>query len=174
MDPKKVIQGKWVLIVDDEKDVLDILVELLDMCKVDTAPSFEEGKRLLEENDYAVAILDIMGVKGFELLEVAKKRGIPALMLTAHALSEENLRKSAEEGASYYAPKDEMNRIAQFVADVVDAREKKKNPWVRWLENLGSYYDKRFTGPNWREKQKEFWDKKLSQYGQSISSDTKK
>ena len=174
MDPKKVIQGKWVLIVDDEKDILDILVELLDMCRVDTALSFEEGKRLLEENDYAVAVLDIMGVKGFELLEVANKRKIPALMLTAHGLSEENLKRSAEEGASYYAPKDEINRIAQFVADVIEAREKKKNPWVRWFENLGTYYDKRFTGPNWREKQKEFWEKKLAQYGQPMPSDDEK
>jgi len=47
--------------VDDEKDVLDMLIELLEICKIDTAQSFEEGKRLLEENDYAVAILDIMG-----------------------------------------------------------------------------------------------------------------
>ncbi|MBK5102539.1 MAG: response regulator, partial [Desulfobacteraceae bacterium] len=82
MDPKKIIKGRRVLIVDDEKDVLDVLVELLEICKVDTALSFDEGKRLLEENDYDVAILDIMGVNGFELLEVAKKRGIPALMLT--------------------------------------------------------------------------------------------
>jgi len=174
MDAKKKIQGKRVLIVDDEKDVLDILVDLLGMCKVDTALSFEEGKRLLEENSYDVAVLDIMGVRGFDLLDVAKKRNIPALMLTAHALSEENLKRSAEEGASYYAPKDEINRIAQFVADVIDAREKKKNPWVRWLERLGTYYDRRFTGPNWREKQKEFWEKKLAQYGQSIPSDREK
>ena len=163
MDPKKIIQGKWVLIVDDEKDVLDILVELLDMCRVDTALSFEEGKRLLEENDYDVAVLDIMGVKGFDLLEVARKRSIPALMLTAHALSEENLKKSAEEGASYYAPKDEMSRIAQFVADVVEAREKKKNPWSRWYSRLGGFYDKRFHGTDWREKEKEFWEKKLKE-----------
>lgn len=167
MDPKKMIQAKWILIVDDEKDVLDILVELLDMCRVDTAASYEEGKRLLEANSYDVAVLDIMGVKGFELLEVAKKRKIPALMLTAHGLSEENLRRSAEEGASYYAPKDEINRIAEFVADVIEAGENKKNPWVRWLDRLGTYYDKRFTGPNWREKQKQFWDRKLAQYGQA-------
>ena len=165
MDAKKQIQGKRVLIVDDEKDVLDILVDLLGMCKVDTALSFEEGKRLLEENSYDVAVLDIMGVKGFELLEVAKKQNIPALMLTAHALSEENLKRSAEKGASYYAPKDEMDRIDEFGADVIEAKEKNKNPWVRWVERLGSFYDARFTGPNWREKEREFWDKKLSNYG---------
>jgi len=165
MNAKKLIRGRKILIVDDEEDVLGTLVELLDMCRIDTAQSFEEGKKLLEREDYDVAILDIMGVKGFDLLEIAKKHDIPALMLTGHALSEENLKKSAEEGASYYAPKEKMDQIALFVADVVEAREKNKNAWVRWLERLGSFYDARFTGPNWREKQKEFWDEKLKQMG---------
>ena len=149
--------------MDDEQDVLDTLVELLDICRIDTARSFEEGKRLMEENNYDVAILDIMGVNGFKLLEIANQRGIPTLMLTAHALSEENLKRSAVEGASYYAPKDEINHIDLFVADIVEAREKKKNVWLKWLERLSGFYDSRFTGPNWREKDKEFWDKKLEE-----------
>ena len=44
MDTDKMLRGKRVLIVDDEKDVLDTLVDLLDACKIDTASSFEEGK----------------------------------------------------------------------------------------------------------------------------------
>jgi len=161
MDPKKILMGKRVLIVDDEKDVLDTLVGLLDICKIDKASSFEEGKRLLESDAYDIAILDIMGVKGFELLKIANKLKIPALMLTAHALSEENLKKSAENGASYYAPKEEMNNIDVFVADVLEAKEKNKNAWVKVFERLGNFYDKKFGGPDWREKEKEFWEKKL-------------
>jgi DNA-binding response OmpR family regulator len=124
MDVKKKIAGKRILVVDDERDILDTLAALLDICKIDTASSFEEGKRLLETNDYDIAVLDIMGVRGFDLLNVANKRGIPALMLTAHALSEENLKKSAENGAYYYAPKDEINNIDVFIADVLEAKEK--------------------------------------------------
>ncbi|MFH1479740.1 MAG: response regulator [Pseudomonadota bacterium] len=161
MDAKKIIEGKRVLIVDDEVDVLDSLIDLLSSCKIDTATSFEDGKRMLESNDYDVAILDIMGVKGFELLKIANSRSIPALMLTAHALSEENLKKSAETGACYYAPKDEMSKIELFVADVIEAKEKNKNPWVKWFERLGSFYDNKFNGPDWREKEKAFWKKKL-------------
>ncbi|HUU39824.1 MAG TPA: response regulator, partial [Desulfatiglandales bacterium] len=126
MDPKKILKGKIVLIVDDEKDILDSLTELLSSCKIDRASSFEKAKDLLEEYDYDIAVLDIMGVRGFELLEIANKRKIPALMLTAHALTEESLKKSAEDGASYYAPKDEINRIGVFIADVLEAKEKNK------------------------------------------------
>ena len=164
MDREKLILGKRILIVDDEKDVLDTLVELLSVCKVDTALSFEEGKQKLEKYSYDVVILDIMGVKGFDLLAIANNQKIPALMLTAHALSEENLKKSAEEGASYYAPKDKIKDIGLFVADVIEAREKNTNVWLKWYERLSTFYDKRFTGPNWREKQKEFWDKMLTPY----------
>ena len=159
-----IIAGKRVLIVDDEKDVLDTLCDLLVICKIDTAASFKEAVKLLSENEYDIAILDIMGVSGFELLEVAVKKDIPVLMLTAHGLSEENLDTSMRKGASYYAPKEEMHRIEVFVADVLRAAENNKNPWIRWLERLGSFYDKRFGGRDWREKEKEFWKQRTKSF----------
>lgn len=164
MDPRKLLKGKKILIVDDEPDVLELLTELLDMCRIDTASSFEEGKNLLESESYDITILDIMGVKGFELLEIARQQRIPALMLTAHGLSEENLKKSAEEGAFYYAPKEKMDEIELFVADVLEAIENKKSPWVKWFERLAGFYDGRFHGTNWREQEREFWEKKLKKY----------
>jgi DNA-binding NtrC family response regulator len=165
MEAKSMLKGKKVLIVDDEPDILDSLTELLSICMVDRASSFEEAKELLETEYYDVVVLDIMGVKGFELLGIANEKDVPALMLTAHALNKETLKKSAEEGAAYYVPKDEMGKIDVFVADVLEAREKNKNPWVRWVERLGSYFDesRKFSGPNWREESKKFWDKKLDQ-----------
>ena len=161
MSSKNILKGKRILIVDDEPDVLDSLIELLDMCKIDTASSFEDGKRLLEGQSYDIAILDIMGVKGFELLKIANDQKTPALMLTAHALSEESLKKSAEDGAAYFAPKDKMADIEVFVADVLKALEMKKSTWEKWLDRLGGFYDSRFQGTNWREKEKKFWEKKM-------------
>ena len=161
MDPNKIITGKRILIVDDEKDVLDSLASLLDMCKIDAAPTFEEGTRLMEENDYDVAILDIMGVQGFDLLETARGRDIPALMLTAHGLSQENLKRSFQNGAFYFAPKEEMGNIALFVADVLESRSKGKSPLIKWFERLGGFYDRRFGGRDWREKEKDFWEKRI-------------
>ena len=163
MKPDKAIAGKYVLIVDDEQDVLDTLVELLDMCRLDTASAFSEAKSLLEENQYDIAVLDIMGVDGYKLLEIANIRNIPAVMLTAHALSRDNLKRAAEEGAAYYAPKDKINDIASFLADVFQAIDKGKSTWARMFDRLGDFYDKRFHGTDRREKEREFWDEKLGQ-----------
>ena len=164
MDSKKLLKGKKILIVDDEPDVLEQLIELLDMCRIDPASSFEEGQKLLESERYDIAILDIMGVKGFELLKIANEQKIPALMLTAHGLSEENLKKSAEEGAAYYAPKEKMHQIDLFVADVLEALDKQKSPWVNWFERLGGFYDKRFHGTSWREQERKFWKEKIEKH----------
>jgi len=164
MNPEKSLQGKRLLIVDDEKDVLDVLVELLETCQIDTATSFQEGKRLLLENDYDLVILDIMGVRGFDLLKIAGERKLPAMMLTAHGLSEENFQRSVEEGAVYYAPKDEMKKIATFMADVFESIAKNKSPWERLLDRLGGFYDRRFGGTDWRKKELEFVIKKGGRY----------
>jgi DNA-binding response OmpR family regulator len=160
MSSTNLLKGKRVLIIDDEPDILESLIELLDMCKIDTATSFEDGKKLLESDHYDIAILDIMGVNGFELLKSANKHNIPALMLTANALNEESLKKAAEDGAVYFAPKDKMIDIEIFLTDVLTALEKNKSPWSKLFERLGTFYDKRFHGTNWREQEKDFWKKK--------------
>jgi DNA-binding NtrC family response regulator len=163
MESSKLLKGKKVLIVDDEPDILDILTELLGSCMIDRASTFETAKKFLETEHYDIVILDIMGVDGFELLQIAKEKNFPTLMLTGHALDKESLKRSAEEGASYYVPKDEMDKIDVFVGDVLEATENKKNPWIRWYERLGDFFDKnkKFSGPNWREQQRKFWDEKL-------------
>lgn len=157
MDVKKILKAKRILIVDDEEDILDFLTELLDICKVDRASSFEEAKKLLETNYYHAAVLDIMGVRGYELLEIANKKEVPALMLTAHALSQDNLKKSFQKGAAYYVPKDEIGKVDVFLADILDAIDKKKNVFVKWYERLSGFCDKRF-GPNWKDDDPEFWN----------------
>jgi hypothetical protein len=78
-------------------------------------------------------------------------------MLTAHALSVEDTKKSYLEGAALYIPKDEMSNITTYLNDVLDAKKKGKSTWRRWLDRLGWYYDNRF-GPDWKYADKEFWD----------------
>ncbi len=155
------VRGKRVLIVDDEEDVLDVLTEMLIECRVDRATQFIEARELIESKYYDIVVLDIMGVKGHDLLEITAKRGFPAVMLTAHAVTEKDLKKSAREGASYFIPKDELANVPVFLADVLEANEKGKNPWSKWFDRLSGFFDKRFGGTDWREKEEAFWEEEI-------------
>lgn len=157
---KDLLEGQRILLVDDEPDILETLDSLLPMCDVEEASSFEDAKELLETRYFDMAVLDIMGVQGYELLEIANERNVIAVMLTAHALTLEDTLKSYEEGAASYIPKDEIANVPTFLRDILEAKEKKKNFWWRWYDRLGSFYVKKF-GSDWQEQEagKEFWEK---------------
>ena len=150
------LSGKRVLIVDDEPDVLETLEGLLPMCHVSKASNFAEAEKLLHDEQFDIAVLDIMGVDGYKLLEIALQKNVIPVMLTAHALSIENTMKSYREGAASYIPKDEMSRISTFLNDILEAKEKGKSSWWRWIDRLGSYYEKKF-GRDWKDKDEDFW-----------------
>ena len=150
------LTNKRILIVDDEPDVLESLKELLPMCDVVEATNFEEAKELLEVQYFDMAILDIMGVDGYALLEIAKKKKIPAVMLTAHALSPQDTVKSFKGGAASFVPKELMENITTYLLDVLEAQKEKKSSWWRWSDRFEGYYDRRF-GPDWKDVDKEFW-----------------
>ena len=48
METDAVLEGKRVLLVDDETDVLETLEDDLDMCRVSRAVSYKAARELLE------------------------------------------------------------------------------------------------------------------------------
>ena len=142
--------------VDDEPDILETLQELLDECDIDTAATFESASTLLKTKLYDAAILDIMGVKGFDLLEIAIDRKIPALMLTAHGLNPDNLVGSIKLGAKSYIPKEKMSEIDLYLKEIFTAQEKGVEKSGNWFAHLKSFFDNRF-GSGWQNKDKKFW-----------------
>jgi CheY-like chemotaxis protein len=158
MADRSYIDGKRILIVDDEPDILDTLEDLLSMCNVIKATNFDEAKEKLETQLFEVAILDIMGVDGYKLLDITQKRDVIAVMLTAHALSTDDTIRSYNSGAASYIPKEEISNIKEYLDDILEAKEQGKHFWWRWLERFGAYYDKKF-GPDWQQDDREFWKK---------------
>jgi DNA-binding NtrC family response regulator len=163
MNENNLLEEKRVLIVDDEPDVLDTLEELLSICNVDRASNFEEAKEKLEADSYDLVILDIMGVNGYALLDMATEKKITAVMLTANALSPEDTIKSHKKGAAYYLPKEEMVNIEQHLNDVLTAQAEGKNTWWRWFDKFASFYERKF-GSHWQEKDSSYWDKFKNYY----------
>jgi len=158
MSDTSLLDGKKVLVVDDEPDILEVLEELLEMCEVVAASTFEKAKELLESQKFDIAILDIMGVDGYGLLDIANKRDIPAVMLTAHAFTADNLVRTIREGAYSYIPKEELSNITVYLIDALKARQKGENPWSAWQDRLPSSYFERRWGSAWKDVDKEFWN----------------
>lgn len=151
------LKGKRILIVDDEPDILEALEEGLEMCEVDKAPDFEAAKKLLDENDYDAAVLDIMGVNGYDILQITTSRDIPTLMLTAHALSPDNFAQSMKAGAHSYVPKERLEDIDIFLSMIIDAGPEQKGILGKWFERLQPLFERKF-GDNWLEEYKGVWD----------------
>ena len=151
------LQNKHMLAVDDEPDILEVLGEELDkfQVKLDKANTFEEARQRLLSYTYDLVILDIMGVQGFDLLTLATSRNMPAVMLTAHALSPDALKKSIELGARAYVPKDEIDKIGPFLEDVLTLSY--EAAWKSHLSKLAGYFGAHF-GPDWRKSEKAFWE----------------
>ncbi len=159
MSDTSMLDGKKVLAVDDEPDILEVLQELLEMCDVVTASTFEKAKELLESQNFDIAILDIMGVDGYGLLDIANKKDIPAVMLTAHAFTADNLIRTIKEGAYSYVPKEELSNITVYLIDALTARKKGENPWSAWQDRLPSSYFERRWGAAWKNVDREFWNR---------------
>ena len=157
---ESVLSGKSILAVDDEPDVLEVLEEEIrgacPNCTFDRATNFEQASQKLASFTYDLVILDIMGVRGFDLLERAVLKKLPVAMLTAHALTPEALKRSFEMGARAYLPKEKLGEIVPFLEDVLTYEY--LPGWRRLMEKLKGFFDMKFetdwekrTGLQWRE-----------------------
>jgi DNA-binding response OmpR family regulator len=159
---ESILNNKRVLAVDDEPDVLETLEEQIEEflgLVFDKATNYEAGYHLLRSWTYDLIILDIMGVRGFDLLNASVSLGFPTVMLTAHALSPQALKKSIQMGARAYLPKEKMSEIVSFLEDVLSLEN--RPGWRRVFDKLGEFFNAKF-GPEWQKDGKEFWDQVVS------------
>ena len=150
------LADKKILAVDDEKDVLDTIEEILELSQVDRAQDFDTAVEKIRKNRYDLAILDIMGVNGLGLLEETVERNIPTVMLTAHAMNPETLMTSIRKGAIFYIPKEKLAQLDVILEELLAAIASGRAAWQILFAKLGDFFDEKF-GSDWKEKDKIFW-----------------
>lgn len=168
-DSPSYIKGKHILAVDDEADVLETIQDILEGADVDCAKNYETASQKIRDNNYDLAILDIMGVNGLQLLDETVAKGIPTVMLTAHAINPETLMTSIRKGAISYLPKETLSELDSVLNELLNAGSQQP-PWQLLFDKLGKYFDERF-GKDWKEKDKSFWAdfSRTYQIGKGIS-----
>jgi len=159
MNSEDLLKDKSILVVDDEPDILDTVREVLDMCTVHMAEDYDTAIQYLMGYTFDIVILDIMGVNGFELLKTSVERGFPTVILTAHALTPQALKKSIKLGAVSFLPKEKMPELEAFLADVVLGGG--KPVWKKLFDRLGASFNRIF-GPDWKQKDAFFQEFELA------------
>jgi CheY-like chemotaxis protein len=150
---ESILNGKRILAIDDEPDILTVLeeeiLEVCPDCKFDQATTYHKAAAMLKSQSYDIVILDIMGVRGFDLLDLAVSRNFRVAVLTANALNPEALKRSFEMEARAYLPKEKIGEIVPFLEDVLIYEY--LPGWNRHYEKLKGFFDKKFE---------EGWEKK--------------
>jgi DNA-binding response OmpR family regulator len=157
---ESILNGRLILAVDDEPDVLEVLEDEImgyaPNCKVEKVTTYQEASKKLESQNYDVVILDIMGVKGFDLLEQSVKHNFRTAMLTAHSLNPESLKRSIEMGAYAYLPKEKLGEIVPFLEDILESSDG-STVWGRVMNKLEGYFSSRW-GDLWKKSEEKFWE----------------
>jgi hypothetical protein len=65
-------------------------------------------------------------------------------------MTPEDIKRSYENGAASFVPKEKMTEITTYLADIYEAKEKGKSVWWRWYDRLADYCEKKF-GPEWQK-----------------------
>lgn len=149
------LEGKRILVVDDEPDVLDTAKELLSSAHVVTVGNFDEARRLIAAERFHLVILDIMGVNGFALLDACRTNSMPAAMLTAHAINLESLNVAVKLGAVSFLPKEELQRLPELVAEILEDLAQGQTHWAKLFKRLGPFFKEKL-GVLWEDEKSKF------------------
>jgi DNA-binding NtrC family response regulator len=151
----QILQGKTILVVDDEPDVLETVKDVLATSEVTTVGNFEDALEIINSKSFDLVILDIMGVNGFALLEACSARKLPAAMLTAHAINVESLNVAVKLGAVSFLPKEELHRLPEIVAEIFEDLAQGKTHWARLFKRLGPFFKDKL-GVMWEDEKSKF------------------
>jgi CheY-like chemotaxis protein len=126
---ESILKNKMILAVDDDPDVLTVLeeeiLEVCPDCQFHKATTYKGAVERMISLTYDAVILDVIGVQGIHLLELAQSRHFPVALLTTYPFTPETLRLPAQVAARAYLPKERIGEIVPFLEDML------KYPYAR-------------------------------------------
>lgn len=124
--------GKKILIIDDEKVIVDILKRRFERMGFEVEIAFDgiTGIDALKNNHIDVIVCDIKmpkGVSGIDVLNAAKKYNPDArfVAISGHLVSDESVQGIMRGGASLFVKKPfpSLTEVTQKIASLVEEKE---------------------------------------------------
>lgn len=149
---ESVLENKMILAVEDDPDVLAVLEEEIRAacpnCTFDKAATYKEASERMASFIYDLVILDVGGVRGFDLLRKAAHCNFPVALLTAHPLTPEALGCHSNR-VHAYLPKERLSEIVPFLEEAL----KHHSPpgWRRFIDEMTEFCGEKIQ-IDWRKK----------------------
>jgi serine phosphatase RsbU (regulator of sigma subunit)/anti-sigma regulatory factor (Ser/Thr protein kinase) len=173
-----------LLAVDDEKFNLLLLQEALknEGIKIDTCGSADKAIELIKENDYDVALLDVImpGIDGFELRKLVREHDsrLPIIYLTAivDTLDNDLIERISEDKFTYYMKKPFVREdLVKQIHSAVESRrsEDETHKYYTGLEKDLSLAAEvqRLLIPDWLRLEEDVLVSSIYQPSQKVSGD---
>ncbi len=140
---ESILNDKTVLAVSKDPDVLAVLEEeIVDdcpACQFHKALSYQEAVERIHSFDYDAVLLDMVGVRGLNLAEMASRRNFPIAVLTAHPLTPEVLENRLGVKIQAYLPKEHIGEIVPFLEELFIRRSVRG--WKRFFLKIGKKFE---------------------------------
>lgn len=150
---ESILKNKMILAVDDEPDVLTILEEEIlaacPDCQFHKVTTYQEAVERMVSLTYDVVLLDIIGVRGLDLAQLAGDRNFPVALLTVHPLTPEALQDYFKIKVQAYLPKERIGEIVPFLEVILRCHYLPK--WRRLSEKMTGFLGKKIE-IDWEKK----------------------
>ena len=139
----------------DMDDLIEIIEKETDISEIPTSLPMMPVRDVVIFTDMLLPLFVGMD-KSVNAVEEAVAKGIPAVMLTAHAINPDTLMSSIRKGAISYLPKETLADLDELLEELLAAQAAGEPPWKLLFDKLGAYFDKHF-GPDWKSENQSFW-----------------
>jgi CheY-like chemotaxis protein len=142
---ESILKNKMILAVDADPDFLMVLEEeILDACpdcQFHKVTTYKEAVERMLSFTYDVVLMDIIGVHGLELAELAMNLNFPIGMFTAHPITPEVLEGIINMKTHAYLPKERIGEIVPFLEDMLG--NKYLHEWRLFFDKITGFLGKK-------------------------------
>lgn len=115
--------GKRILAIDDDPDLLEVLEEEILAAypdfNVEKAFTFPQAVEKMNWINYDAVILDIMNGYGFKLFQLAQSRHLRVGLLTAYPILQDNPRLPTQMAARAFLSKERLGDVGPFLDKIM-------------------------------------------------------
>jgi hypothetical protein len=139
---ESILKNKMILAVDDDPDVLMVLeeeiLEACPDCQFHGVTTYTKAIERMASFTYDLVLLDLIGVRSYDLAKLAVSRNFPIALLTIHPLTPEVIKNFYQIKAYAYLPKERMGEIVPFLEDIL--RYQYLPGWRHLLDKVTGFF----------------------------------